>query len=65
MFSLLRVQGSFRLYEDLQETLYLGQICGKTPAVSVPENVFEMLEIFDYGNSLGMHACVTCGCDTK
>ena len=43
MFSLLRVQGSFRLYEDLQETLYLGQICGKTPAVSVPENVFEML----------------------
>ena len=42
-FSLLRVQGSLHLCEDLQETLYLGRIFGKTSAVNVPENVFEML----------------------
>ena len=41
----------------------LGQISGKTSAGNVPENVFEMLWIFYYGNYLWMHACVTCGCD--
>ena len=43
MFSLLRVYGILRSCKDLQETLYLGQIFGTTPAVSVPQYDFEML----------------------
>ena len=54
---------TYILAKICKETLYLGQICGITPAVSVPEYVFEMLWIFYYGNYLWMHACVTCGCD--